>query len=219
MKIKDYVGRTKAILDACRGKKILHLGCVGFTDCTPSKKLEMARSSLHATLSNKGECTGIDLDAETVEELRSAGIFYNVLVGNVEQLEHFEGKLSRFDVVLAGDIIEHVSNPGLMLEGIKEFLNDDGILVVSTPNSFGIAAFLRFLGGRFREGEQHVMCFNPITLQQLLARHGYEVLIAQSCYQDMAKEKYGLSFRLFKSILEHFPRFGGTLIYTCKIRN
>jgi SAM-dependent methyltransferase len=218
MNIKTYVGRTKVILDACRRKKILHLGCVGFTDCTPAKKLEMARSSLHAILSQGGDCTGIDLDTETIQELRKAGIFENVLEGNVEQLEKFKGSLPRFDIVLAGDIIEHISNPGLMLEGIKEFIKDEGRLVVSTPNSFGIAAFLRFLRGSFREGEQHVMCFNPITLRQLLERHGYEVLIAQSCYQDLAIEKYGMAFRIFRFILERFPHFGGTLIYTCQLR-
>ena len=42
--------------------------------------------------------------------------------------------------------------------------------------------------GKFREGEQHVLCFNPITLMQLLDRHGYELTSASSCYQTRREE-------------------------------
>ena len=219
MRIKTFVGKNHTIRELSRKQDILHLGCVGFTDCPHEIKTKRAQESLHAELTKVGNCTGVDIDSDTINELRNAGIFDNVIEGNVEHLENIAKQLQHYDIVIAGDIIEHVSNPGLMLDGIKPFLKSSGKLVVSTPNAFGIAAYIRFILCKFREGEQHVMCFNSITLQQLLERHGYEIIHAQTCYQDIAKEKYGFFFGLFKFLLTRFPRFGGTLMYTCQLRS
>lgn len=179
----------------------------------------MAQKSLHAALTEAASvCTGVDLDGEAISELRNLGIFTNVVEGDVERLSELGSDLGRYDLVVAGDIIEHVSNPGLMLDGIKDRLNKDGRLIVSTPNAFGIASWIKYARGKFREGAQHVLCFNPITLRQLLERHGYEVTEALSCYQSRAVDQYGASFRLLRLILEKQPRFGGTLLFVCRVR-
>jgi 2-polyprenyl-3-methyl-5-hydroxy-6-metoxy-1,4-benzoquinol methylase len=81
-----------------------------------------------------------------------------VLEGNVEHLEDMVPELRGFDVVVAGDIIEHLSNPGLMLDGIRSRLATNGRVIISTPNAFGVASWLRVLTGRFKEGAQHVPC-------------------------------------------------------------
>lgn len=221
MKITKFVERDAELtrlVGEGGGKKILHLGCVGTTDGSPEEKIAAAERSLHALLTRAAsECTGVDLDADAIHELRELGIFSNVIEGNVEQLEKLALDEAGYDVIVAGDIIEHVSNPGLMLEGIKPRLKKDGILVVSTPNAFGIAAWIRFLRGRFREGEQHVMCFNVIALQQLLKRHGFEVSSCCTCYQSRAEEAYGSSFKILRALLKRAPRFGGTLLLVCKL--
>jgi len=217
MKIRKYVARDTEIINLCRGKKVLHLGCVGFTDCTRKQKVALAKQSLHAKLSEMTECVGVDYDATRIKELQEAKVFNNVVYGNVEHLGALNEDLGTFDVVLAGDIIEHLSNPGMMLEGIKPYLRPEGKFIVSTPNAFGIAAFLRYVTGKFKEGEEHVLCFNPITLEQILSRHDYTVDVAESCYQEVAKHQYGVGFKLFRSILEMVPKLGGTLIYTCKL--
>lgn len=160
----------------------------------------------------------MDLDADAIDELRDLGTFSNIIWGNVEQLDSIALDESGYEVIVAGDIIEHVSNPGLMLDGIRSRLKEDGILIVSTPNAFGIAAWLRFLRGRFREGEQHVMCFNAIALRQLLERHGFKVEECITCYQSRAEKTYGWSFKVLRALLKLHPRFGGTLLLVCKLR-
>jgi 2-polyprenyl-3-methyl-5-hydroxy-6-metoxy-1,4-benzoquinol methylase len=218
--ITKFVERDSRIVKMVSGKTVLHLGCVGFTDGTPEEKIAMARRSLHASLTEAAcACTGVDLDGGAIRELQSLGIFTNVIEGDVERLPELGRELGRYDVVVAGDIIEHVSNPGLMLDGIKPRMNEDGILLVSTPNAFGIASWIKYAQGRFREGEQHVLCFNPITLRQLLERHGYEVTEALSCYQSRAAGQYGASFQLLRRILDKLPRFGGTLLCVCRVKH
>jgi SAM-dependent methyltransferase len=214
-KIDKLINRDSQLLELCRDKSVLHLGCVGFTDCSLDQKVALAKNSLHARLSKECECVGVDYDDKTINELKSAGVFDNVIYGNVEELSKIDDGGKQYDVVLAGDIIEHLSNPGLMLQGIKPLLKEDGVLVVSTPNSFGAAAFVRYFLGRFREGEEHVICFNHITLEQLLERYQYSVSNAYTCYQDVAKKQYGVAFKLFKKLLEIVPRFGGTLLFVC----
>lgn len=215
MKIHSYINKDEEIVRMCKGKRVLHYGCVGFTDCAPERKIILAKNSLHAKLSAVCDCVGIDYDKGVIEEMRNAEIFDNVIYGNVEKLSEIENDIGKFDVIVAGDIIEHLSNPGLMLDGTKQFLKEGGDFVVSTPNSFGVPAYLRFLRGKFVEGDEHVLCFNPITLKQLLNRHGFKVDLADSCYQGIANKKYGMKFKFLRNMLERFPKLGGTLLYVC----
>lgn len=91
----------------------------------------------------------------------------NIIVGDVEQLQNlpFNGTA---DLVVAGDIIEHLSNPGLMLAGLRRFCRPDSLLLLKTPNSFGLPNSVRFVLRRFREGKQHVVTFNQWNIEQLL---------------------------------------------------
>ncbi len=209
----SYVDRSAVILERCRGRRVLHLGCVGFTDCPPAEKVSMARNSLHQKLTDISDCVGVDIDRSTVEQLKDAGVFKNILVGDAEQLQDLPLPAGSFEIVLAGDIIEHLSNPGRMLEGARHHLKPSGLLVVSTPNSMGLPAYLRYLTGHFREGLQHVLCFNPITLSQLLHRQGYEIVECFSCYQS---PRQSLSFRLSCAFFRRFPKLGGTLLYIAR---
>jgi 2-polyprenyl-3-methyl-5-hydroxy-6-metoxy-1,4-benzoquinol methylase len=214
--LAEYVSRDEKILELCRGKRVLHLGCVGFTDCPMADKIRLARQSLHQRLTESSECTGVDLDAETLAQLQVQQVFNNVVVGNVEQLELLPANLPKFDVVVAGDIIEHLSNPGKMLDGVAKHLKPAGVLVVSTPNSMGLPAFVRYLFGRFREGLQHVLCFNPITLAQLLERHDYEVVQSLTCHQNAAAHQHGWRFAMGRTLFRLIPKLGGTLLFVAQ---
>ncbi|TAK90868.1 MAG: methyltransferase domain-containing protein [Verrucomicrobia bacterium] len=211
-----YVNRAEFFLERCRGRRVLHLGCVGFTDASVEDKVRLARESLHAKLSAVCDCTGVDLDAVTVEQLRAAGIFQNVLIGDVERLDDCAGKLPLFDLVVAGDIIEHLSNPGLMLDGVRRVLKPGGSLLVSTPNALSLPSFLRHVRGTFREGNQHALSFNAITLAQLLERHGYTVAQALTCHHALAPRLNPLTFRTGVTFFRAFPKFGGTLLFEAR---
>jgi len=91
-----------------------------------------------------------------IEEQRNLGIFDSVVHGDVERLDELPVD-QKFDTVIAGDIIEHLSNPGQMLAGIKRFCGSDTRVIITTPNAFGAPNYLRYSAGRFREGAEHVM--------------------------------------------------------------
>jgi len=206
LQVEHFVEREKAILELCRGKKVLHLGCVGWTDLPRADKVQLAAASFHHALSEVCSCTGLDIDSATVEELHEAGMFLNVVTGDAERLTGG----AKYDVVVAGDIIEHLSNPGSMLDGALKVAKSGGMLIVSTPNAFGLPAFARLLAGRFREGAQHVLNFNYLTLQQLLLRHGWRPTSVRGCYQRVTRQR--LMFGISSLPLRALPKIAGTLL-------
>jgi len=204
--LTGYIQREKTILDLCKGKRVLHLGCIGWTDLPVEMKMELANASFHATLSKVCDCTGIDIDAVGIRELHERSLFKNVEFGNAE---HLEGE-PVYDLIVAGDIIEHLSNPGLMLESAKKVLKPGGSFIISTPNLFALPAYLRMLTGRYHEGAQHTFMFNSILIQQLLERHGWHVAAAHACYQSRSESSP--LFPLFSSVFRLFPKLAGTML-------
>ena len=216
--LNSYIERESTLLEWCKNKRVLHLGCVGTTDYSTAEKVQAAKDSFHAMLSACCECVGLDIDSQAVAALKNEGVFNNLIVGDAEALEKLPAETGLFDCVVAGDIIEHLSNPGRMLDGVKTLLKPEGRFIVSTPNALGFPNYVRHLRGRFQEGQQHVLSFNTQTLTQLLDRHGYDAETACACYQRKSQHARPLAFALMSSMLRRWPRLGGTLLFRCRPR-
>ena len=205
-----YQSKREAILGPCTGKVVLHLGCVGNNDYSTEHKVAASPSTLHMKLSAVAKVTGVDISADAVEEYRRTGICDNILIGDVEKLGELNLK-PEYDIVVVGCLIEHLSNPGNMLDGVRTLCRKDTMIILTTPHSFGLAPVMRHFTGRFREGLQHVITFNEHNLRNLVERHGFHVLEMDTCYQAES-ENTSLTFRLGKKLFEAFPHLGGTLI-------
>lgn len=118
--------RVKALLDLLKPEQdVLSVGCA-------------ANPELHRLAA--GRCrslTGVDIDPAGVASLAGAG--FDARVMNAEDL-HLDRK---FDVVLAGELIEHLDNPGKFFDGAARCLKPGGLLILTTPNIASV--FLRFL--------------------------------------------------------------------------
>ena len=217
---KNYVSRWGFILSKCKGKSVLHLGCIGNTIGSTSEKVKgMVESSvLHAQLHEICEdLVGIDYDRIAVDELINRG-FSEILYGEAQHLEEVE-LLKTFDIILCGDLIEHLSEPGKMLEGIKRFMHRDSELLITTPNSFGFLHFLRYSIRLFREGSDHVLSFSIFTLQNLICRYGFYLCEAYTCYdRPPVTYKERIQYSVGIPFFEFFPKFGGTLLVVAKLK-
>ena len=81
-----------------------------------------------------------------------------------------------FDVVFAGELIEHLEDLRGFLNSCKRHMTVDSKLIITTPNSFGVVYFLtRLFGLRFTNPE-HTCWFNEETIEQLLKRHNLKVI-------------------------------------------
>jgi cyclopropane fatty-acyl-phospholipid synthase-like methyltransferase len=114
-------------------------------------------------------CVGVDIVAGEVERRRNAG--YDVRLANVETMQLGE----TFDVIVAADLIEHVSNAGAFLDRAREHLHTKGLLCVVTPNLWSANVVLKSLAGiQSQVNPEHTCWYDPVTLRQLLERHGFE---------------------------------------------
>lgn len=206
VRVADYLDRDEAILAHATGR-ILHLGLgVSVLDVPAERRPDLIRQCLHGKLSARfDEVTGVEIDEESVRAFQQ--VLGNAILGNVEQLDRLSFDRP-FDTVVAADIIEHLSNPGLMLESLRSHCHTDTRLIITTPHAFGLPNTVRFLMGRFREAPDHVLAFNLSGLRNLLRRHGYVVKYVATCHQPTIS---GTRFVLARTVLRRFPRLGGTI--------
>jgi 2-polyprenyl-3-methyl-5-hydroxy-6-metoxy-1,4-benzoquinol methylase len=123
---------------------------------------------LHGLLvSDLSDVVGIDLNAKTIGELQQAG--YDVHLADACDFD-----LGRqFDVVFAGEIIEHLDNVHGFLSSVRRHLAPGGRLVLTTPNAFYIGNFIYRLGGQARVHPQHTAWYCDSTLRRVLKVNGF----------------------------------------------
>ena len=77
------------------------------------------------------ETIGVDVDYEGVEKMKSMG-FDNVVCADLETW-NYDGT---FDVIVLGEIIEHIDNCGEFLKTIARFCHSETLVVLTTPNAY-----------------------------------------------------------------------------------
>lgn len=114
-----HFGRDETDLNALKDLSALDVGCGGGLVCEP-----MARMG--------ADVTGADADAQAIRVAQAhaadAGLDITYLHGAAEDLN------SQFDVVLALEIIEHVSAPALFVETVAKLAKPNGLVIFSTLN-------------------------------------------------------------------------------------
>ena len=124
--------RVEFIKSICAGKKVLHLGCANYPYTRDAIEKNML---LHLELAKSAqELYGFDYDQEGLDILADAGVT-NLYRADLEDLATVPLN-ETFDVVIGGEMIEHLSNPGRFLEGIKRFMNQETDLVITTINAY-----------------------------------------------------------------------------------
>jgi 2-polyprenyl-3-methyl-5-hydroxy-6-metoxy-1,4-benzoquinol methylase len=143
------------------GKRVLDLGCAS----------AFGRPDwMHAQISAMAsECQGVDLDPGAVERVNAAG--YSVLQGDVENLDLG----CTFDVVFAGELIEHLERFPDFFDSVRRHLVPGGKLVLTTPNPFALSCFVYRLSKDVWVNSDHTSWFCEHTLPTMAARNGFEV--------------------------------------------
>jgi len=133
------------------------------------------------------ELSGIEIAPDEIDHARTRGLepvshFINLFEGNqmVARLP-FDDDFA--DVVLAGEILEHIVDTESFLREIHRVLRPGGVTVLSTPNILWWKHRLVLLGGgypdaleyrtRFGPDFGHVRVFAPGPLRELLNETGF----------------------------------------------
>lgn len=128
-----------------------------------------------------------------------------------------------FDVVFAGELIEHLVDTDGLLGEIRRILKKDGFLVITTPNAASLARRLLLLLGKnpffeasysFPNGPTagHLRYFTFGLLHDFLEFHGFEVV-------EEVSDVVNFSSKISSEFLaEVFPTFGRSIIIKATLR-
>jgi SAM-dependent methyltransferase len=113
---------------------------------------------------------GVDVDRSALEQA-SARLGIETAWADVEEGLPFDDE--SFDVVVAGELLEHLADPSATVAHAFRVLRPGGRFVGSVPNAFRLKSRLRFAAGRHPETDAtHLQLFTPAALRSLLA--GFE---------------------------------------------
>lgn len=165
------VDRLEYLIDIAGSGRVIH---VGFVDAGYEEMQHATGSWLHEHLSRRASSlVGLDVDKNGVETARTLGYeCYAVDCTSSEAVQALG--LEPAEVVIAGEVIEHVDDPGLFLDALHGLVADSGVLVLTTPNASGIINGLAAIAGYELNHPDHVNRFTWLTLTNLLRNHGFE---------------------------------------------
>lgn len=164
--IKD---RHDYIIQYCKNKTVLHLWCIWNSYRSTSKY----EPWLHKEICDVAkECVWLDSDKERIpfaEKRTWSKIFF-------WDVQHFN--LSRkFDIIVWGEIIEHLDDFKSFFDSIKKHMNNNSLLILTTPNAFNFSNLIRVIfTGKPIFDPDHVLYFDLFTLWQMLKRHDFKII-------------------------------------------
>jgi SAM-dependent methyltransferase len=164
--------RESVLVEAGRGRRVIH---VGFVDDRLLERRLADDTWLHDSLDQvASSLVGIDCSIAGVEWAREQG--YEAHAVDAQSPEAVKAlALEPADVVVAGEVIEHLEAPGPFLRAMHELVREDGCLVVTTPNAYRPLNVLAPLFGFELIHPDHTSLHSPHTLRTLLERSGWRV--------------------------------------------
>ncbi|MCX7620756.1 MAG: methyltransferase domain-containing protein [Acidimicrobiales bacterium] len=165
------VDRLEYLTDKARGRSVIH---VGFVDSGCRSMNQEAGAWLHAHLASSAtKLIGLDIDEAGVKEATDAG--YEAYAVDCRDREAIAAAgIEPAQLVIAGEVIEHLDDPGSFLSGLHNLVAPGGELIITTPNAYGLFNVFASLSRTEINHPDHVVMFTWRTLTNLAARHDWE---------------------------------------------
>jgi SAM-dependent methyltransferase len=188
--------KDQFILDRCRDKRVLDVGCVNH-----NLEATLKDDWRHAQIAKVAKkLVGLDYEAEVVKELVKRG--WNVVAADAQDFDITKQHPDGFEVIVASEIIEHLVNPGNFLRCLKKHLAPGGELILTTPHAYGIAfSFEVLVWGEEHMNDDHTMTFSRKNLDWLIRKCGLEVKEFYFLNPDSTRLHAGLGARMAAKLL------------------
>ena len=186
-----------------RGKRVLDVGCLGG---------KLSREIISAG----NEVWGVEINPTAAEVARKRGV--RVKVADVEQGLPFDD--AAFDVVHAGEVLEHLYDTKAFFAECRRVLKTGGVLLFTTPNLNSLENRLRVASGGYLSMTgaypedhygNHVRVFNVDKVRELCAQTGFEVSDMRGVFSLEPRARWiDASLRLAARVA---PKFSKLLIF------
>jgi len=170
----DYKdGKINFFIKFTKNQDVLDLGSVDHFENNWRSKYWLFK----AISENSSGLLGLDYYEDGVLALQKEG--FNIVHGDAQGFS-FDKK---FDMITAGDLIEHLPNLDGFISSVRSNLREGGRLVISTPNPW----CWKYMGYHIvkkrldRVNKEHVSWFCIQTLINLFGRYGFTLLEYEYC--------------------------------------
>lgn len=189
-----------------KGKNILDFGCF---DGTFLSRIKNRNNRFY----------GIDASDYAVRKAKKKNIAVKQFFFDDKAKIPFKDKF--FDMIIAGEIIEHIYDTDYFLQELKRILKPCGYLLISTPNVASLGRRLWLLLGKNpiielspndKESVGHIRYFTFETLKGLLEKYGLKISQERSDVLNLSGDGRIRSLLIPK----FFPTIGQSIICLCQ---
>jgi len=163
------VDRLSWISEACRGANVLDIGCYDETALIKRSTEHWLHGRIAQTARH---VLGVDNSSKIPDGGIETGPNSRIVRGDGTRVPEAVGLNGPVDVIVAGELIEHLPSPLGFMQGIKERFSGSR-LIVSTPNGATFANTLMGAFGREVQHPDHLHNFTYKTLNTLCMRAGF----------------------------------------------
>jgi len=125
-------------------------------------------------------CLGIEFNSFAADFARKT--FGLEVVG--KSISDFESTDEQFDCIMMWGVLEHLTQPQVVLVKLHQLLRPGGILVLEVPSADSVLVrYFEVNGGyvdRIIEGDRHIMLFSVAALRQMTTRAGFRLVHLQA---------------------------------------
>ncbi len=161
-------------------------------------------------LKDKGaNCYGVDFHPRKIESV------------NIKQADLNEGIPDfglKFDVIFAGEVIEHLFDDGKFIAECRKALKPKGLLVITVPNLVFSANRIKMLFGQmpmFAYLPSHYHIYNKKAIEDLIRKKGFEIIKTVSSHVLFSTRRNILG-KIFEIFGDLFPSIGAHLIVSAR---
>jgi len=191
---QDYLEVLSFLEPLAKGKRLLDVGCGSgiFLNCAKQ---------------NGWQVTGLDATSQNAEQVKERfGI--DVIVSPFEKYEKTD---QRWDVITLWDLVEHLTDPIVLINQAYELLDEGGVLVLATPNDRCLLSRIARLASKVSFGVvsfplkrlyllEHTSYFNPDSLANLVKRKPFDVLRVMKTETDLKRYAFPPPLRITLSV-------------------
>ena len=185
--LSNLLERDTQLSKTFEGLRILDVGCGGGLLTEPLKRLG-------------ANVTGLDASAEAIKAAKDhasvVGLDIDYRVGDLSTITN---ELDQFDVVIASEVIEHVSDPQSFIEEIHKLINPGGKLIITTLNRslmslLGAKIFAEYLLKIVPVGTHDWRKFiKPYELNSILTSAGFTPEFVKGISYSISEDEFRLA--------------------------
>ena len=216
-KVNPNTAAAKVVRMVGAGKRVLELGS------GPGSITRLLKG-------NQCRITALELDFKAIEIVSEyCEKVYPCDLNDPEWPAKLPGS-EKFDVIVAGDVLEHLYDPWITLSKLQPLLSDDGYLVISLPHASHNAVVACLLAGDFDYqpwgllDKTHIRFFGIKNIQRLFNDAGFKIVEADfvvkmpeqtefasrwrqlpsATKQALSSSKFGTIYQVVVKAIPHF---------------